>query len=177
MKTLHSLRACARRVCAIIANPTLTGARVLGGVRAFVANLTAHPAHAMHTMNDHHRAMRARTCARAAAPAAVAAPPPAPRGAVRGAFLAGLAGLVALLLAAAPDAAQAQAANTISLSVVGSATGPGITDGDRDSTADGLQVNEGDTITITLTLNSPNAGGVAATGCLDFMGTATPGTE
>jgi len=71
----------------------------------------------MHTMNDHERAMRARTCARAAAPAAVAAPLPAPRGAVRGAFLAGLAGLVALLLAAAPPAAaQDFSATTVTIS-------------------------------------------------------------
>ena len=60
------------------------------------------------------------------------------------------------------------APKTITLSVT-------LSGGDRDS-ADGLQVQEGDRITITTTPNNFDAGNAASTGCLSFMGTATSGT-
>ncbi|MDD9871277.1 MAG: hypothetical protein OXU41_07145, partial [Gammaproteobacteria bacterium] len=73
---------------------------------------------------------------------------------------------VAALVGAQVVGAQTK---TITLSVTGSG-------GDRDMTADGLQVQEGDRITITTTPNNFDAGNAASTGCLSFMGTATSGT-
>ncbi|MCY4245186.1 MAG: hypothetical protein OXE47_07675, partial [Gammaproteobacteria bacterium] len=73
---------------------------------------------------------------------------------------------VAALVGAQVVGAQTK---TITLSVT-------LSGGDRDMTADGLQVQEGDRITITTTPNNFDAGNAASTGCLSFMGTATSGT-
>ena len=74
---------------------------------------------------------------------------------------------VAALVGAQVVGAQTK---TITLSVTGSG-------GDRDMSADGLQVQEGDRITITTTANNFDLGDGAQTGCLSFTGTATAGTD
>jgi len=101
---------------------------------------------------------RNRTRTQAAAPAAGTARR-AQRGFVRGAFLAGLAGLVALLLAAAP--AEAQVSFSASTNI------------DRDASAPGVQINEGDTVVITFTASGLPTGGVIARAGVDEGATGT----
>ena len=81
------------------------------------------------------------------------APPPAIpglRGLVSGAFLAAIAALAALALLAAPPA-EAQTARTITVTATGD-------NGDRDATAPGLQVNEGDVVTVSITIDGLTSG-------------------
>ncbi|MDD9851289.1 MAG: autotransporter outer membrane beta-barrel domain-containing protein, partial [Gammaproteobacteria bacterium] len=83
-------------------------------------------------------------------------PPPALRGIISGALLAALA---AVFLLAAPVHAQ-----TLSLTATGS-------NGDRDPAAPGLQVDEGDTVTLTLSLSGASVG-IHATNPVGSEGTA-----
>ena len=89
------------------------------------------------------------------------APPPQFRG-FRG--LVSVLALAAIFLIAAPPA-EAQTAGTVTFSATGSG-------GDRDPTAAGLQVDEGDTVTLTITANGLTAGRVSASWGLAQSGTA-----
>ncbi|MDD9856028.1 MAG: autotransporter outer membrane beta-barrel domain-containing protein [Gammaproteobacteria bacterium] len=87
----------------------------------------------------------------------IAPPPPALRGLISGIFFA------AIFLLAAPPA-EAQTVHTYTFTATGSG-------GDRDPVAPGLQVDEGDSITFTLSFNS--GGRLAEFGPIPLSGTVT----
>ncbi|MDD9850564.1 MAG: autotransporter outer membrane beta-barrel domain-containing protein, partial [Gammaproteobacteria bacterium] len=89
-------------------------------------------------------------------------PPPAIRGIISGALLA------VLTLTAAPPA-EAQTVRTYTFTATNDA-------GDRDPVAPGLQVDEGDTVTLTLTVSGVTSG-EAGWSSTPFSGTATAGDD